>query len=180
MRRWSAFAESIERPDVSIYPDRAPRVSHATRVDSDIHFHCPLCAYDLRGLDSARCPECGMSIAYEPATVFVSADYALAFSAARLLDDHEVTNMISTRIATGAGALAGRLGRVARVMVPRKLFFEAAQLLDEAFGARRFDMGEKPNLPQPAEWTCPVCDRLNPGSFGLCWYCRRSDDGHGR
>ena len=173
-RKWSAFIDSIEQPEVSIHPDRAPAITHQDAIDTDVEFRCPICEYDLRGLDSDRCPECGTPIGYEPITAFVAEEYALARSAAQLLDRHKITNMLTTRISSGIGALIGLAGHTTRVAVPRKFFFEAIALLDEAFNGRSFRTGEQPDIPQKPDWRCPKCNKSNPGSFEICWNCHEN------
>jgi hypothetical protein len=171
--RWTRFQNLPNPPEVSVFPDRAPRLHHR-HADESFKLRCPACDYALRGLPGDYCPECGLDLAYEPINVFTAHDLSLVWAAGLLLDREEISNLIVTGgsdILQGMGlSFSGR----PRLMVPFKFFSEAVELLDREMGGRDFAAGMRPEAPPAGPpWRCEGCQERNPGSFELCWSCGR-------
>jgi len=174
--RWQQFRQMPTHPEVSIFPNRKPRLSPKDAVDAPLEGKCPSCHYSLRGIEPRYCPECGLHVEFEPVIVFSAAEHALVAAAGMLMDQHRITNMIV--MPEAFDALLGMLGRSKRMphlMVPYKFLFEAAKLLEDRFGKRTFAAGEKPPRRESGtSWTCPGCNEENPGTFEICWSCGAS------
>jgi hypothetical protein len=171
--RWEQFRDLPSRPEVSVFPDRAPRISHRN-VLTPHGFKCPRCKYDLTGMAADYCPECGTDLAYEPIEIFSAADLSLVWAAAMQLDQNQISNLIVTvNCDPLVSVLTGATG-MPRVMVPFKFFYEAVDVLEACFGKRFFRHGEQP--PRDAAktpWTCTGCNEECPGDFEICWNCGR-------
>lgn len=169
--RWSAFRDLPNHPEMSVFPDRPPRIRHQD-TGGDHELACPKCKHNLRGPPGLHCPECGLEVEYEPITVFTAADLSLVWAAAMVLDQNQITNMIVTGSYDAIVGMFSRLASLPHLMAPFKYFHEAVQLLDARFGRREFKNGEQPPPPPPMpSWCCPACQTENPGSFEVCWQC---------
>lgn len=171
--RWTHLRELPNNPQVSVFPDRPPRLTLRDTGDR-FDLRCPHCAYALRGRTANYCPECGLDLAYEPIAVFTAADISLIWAAALILDRAEISNLIAMNAPDVLQPLPTRRAAMPRIMVPFKFFCEAADRLEAEFGAREFALGQGPLRPEvgPA-WPCPGCGEENPGNFDVCWHCGR-------
>ena len=170
--RWGELRNLPNHPEMSVFADRAPRVSHRDVDDAAEKFNCPRCKYSLQGIEPVYCPECGTHVEFEPTVVFTAADQSLVWAAALVLDQHEISNLIVTGSYDPFLGAFAKAGSMPRLMVPFKFVYEAISILDERFGRRMFKPGEAPARPAPEpNWTCPSCSEENPASFELCWNC---------
>ncbi|MBN1514589.1 MAG: hypothetical protein JXB13_21410 [Phycisphaerae bacterium] len=170
-QRWQDFHDLPYRPEVSVFPDRAPRVSGEDRVDADAALVCPRCKYSMRGIVARYCPECGFILEYEPVTVFAAASVSLIWTARFVLNGVQISNMV---VMGGCDPFTSLLGTesMPHVMVPMKFYHEAVEVLDGVFGGRCFPLGKEPLRPLPGQdWICPACKEANPGTFEVCWHC---------
>jgi hypothetical protein len=177
--RWVELQQLPNHPEMSVFPDRTPRIAHE-HATGDVAFDCPSCGYDLTGIPPLYCPECGIALAYEPVPVFSSVDRSLAWAAAMVLDQHEVSNLIVVGSEPIVPVARRRRGRC-QVMVPFKFYYEAVAALQARFDRLEYEEGESPRQPDtgPA-WTCARCGEKSPGSFDICWNCSAARDPTGR
>lgn len=173
--RWEQFRELPNHPEMSVFPDREPRIRHQDVLDGEIELECPKCKYNLTGVSGAYCPECGIDIASEPISVFAAGDISLAWAAALVMDRAAISNMIvSGNFDPIIGMFATKSG-MTHLMVPMKFVHDAIELLDSEFGKRIFKLGEKPAPKETSpDWICPHCGEENPGGFEICWQCGES------
>jgi hypothetical protein len=170
--RWAQFRDLPTHPEMSVFPDRPPRIRHQDVRATEEALHCPKCDYDLTGSRGDYCPECGIEMAYEPVTVFTAAELSLVWAAGMVLDRAGISNLIVTGSFDPIIGLFTRKTSLPHVMVPFKFYHEAVADLDAEFGRREFKPGERP-APKPAtpDWACPACGERNPGGFEVCWQC---------
>ncbi|MCB9865531.1 MAG: hypothetical protein H6816_02700 [Phycisphaerales bacterium] len=171
--RWAQLRDLPGHPEMSVFPDREPRIRHVDALDSEFEFECPKCKYNLTGVSGEYCPECGIALAYEPVTVFTAAELSLVWAAALVLDRAAISNLIVTGSYDPVVGLFSRRSSLPHVMVPFKFIHDAIQLLEAEFGEREFKPGQRPNVQRPhlPDWTCPACSESNPGGFEVCWQC---------
>ncbi len=170
--RWIELRELPGHPEMSVFPDRDPKIKNADVPQGQEELRCPKCKYSLTGIAAEYCPECGIELSYEPITVFAGADQSLVWAAAMVLDQNEVSNLITTGSFDPILGMFTRRQSLPHIMVPFKFYHEAVQLLDAAFGQREFKTGEKPAKPDSVpDWACSSCHERNPESFEVCWNC---------
>ncbi len=175
--RWAELQNLPNHPEMSIFPDREPRVRHRDVVGAEASLTCPQCHYNLTGVSGAYCPECGIDLEYEPIEVFQAAEQSLVWAAAMVLDQHEISNLIMLGNPDPIAGIITRRHSNPRLMAPFKFYHEAVQVLEARFGRRSFKAGEHPPRPDSeADWTCG-CGEANPPSFEVCWACGRSRPG---
>lgn len=170
--RWIELQALPGHPEMSLFPDREPKIGNRDITEPDEHLTCPKCKYDLTQIEARYCPECGIELSYEPITVFAAADQSLVWAAAMVLDQNALSNLIVTGSFDPVLGTFTRRHSLPHIMVPFKFYHEAVQLLDIEFGQREFKVGDKPAQPpaQP-DWTCSGCQDDNPESFEVCWNC---------
>ncbi len=170
--RWIELQSLPGHPEMSVFPDRAPKIENCDVPESTEPLTCPKCRYDLTRIPAHYCPECGIELSYEPITVFAAADQSLVWAAAMVLDQNAVSNLIVTGSFDPVLGTFTRRHSLPHIMVPFKFYHEAVQLLDTEFGQREFRTGEKPAkiAPQP-DWKCSGCQEHCPESFEVCWKC---------
>jgi hypothetical protein len=176
--RWIELRELPGHPEMSVFPDRDPKIQNRHAPQGRESLNCPKCRYLLTGIGAEYCPECGIELSYEPITVFAAADQSIVWAAAMVLDQNEITNLIATGSYDPVLGIFTRRQSLPHIMVPFKFYHEAVQLLDSEFGKREFKTGDRPERPiQAPDWTCSSCQEESPGSFELCWQCglRRPD-----
>ncbi len=170
--RWIELRELPGHPEMSVFPDRAPTIDNADVPEGEEDLHCPKCKYSLARISAEYCPECGIDLSYEPITIFAAADQSLVWAAAMVLDQNEISNLITSGSFDPVLGIFTRRQSLPHIMVPFKFYHEAAQLLDSKFGRREFKTGDKPTTPESTpDWACSGCNEQNPESFEVCWQC---------
>ncbi|MEZ6085793.1 MAG: hypothetical protein R3E58_18045 [Phycisphaerae bacterium] len=170
--RWIELRELPGHPEMSVFPDRDPKIQNRYAPDVGEDLKCPKCHYLLTGIGAEYCPVCGIELSYEPITVFSAADQSLVWAAAMVLDQNEISNLMTSGSYDPILGIFTSRQSLPHIMVPFKFYHEAVQLLDTQFGQRLFKGGEKPSkLPEGPDWACSSCEEENPVSFEVCWNC---------
>jgi hypothetical protein len=149
----------------------------------DFGFVCRECNYELRGLPSRRCPECGSE--FDPQAM-LGDELNLQVTSVRTEEElrgvEEVLNVrrIPYTVAKG-NSLQDMFGlavgaKAGRIMVPRDYYFDALWWLRHGLAGPSTttdEAGEDSAEPAgpAADWTCPSCGEVVPGDYEMCWSC---------
>ncbi|MFQ5425296.1 MAG: hypothetical protein ACE5F9_15125, partial [Phycisphaerae bacterium] len=142
----------------------------------DLGLRCLKCGYNLAGLPTHRCPECGRPFQIDehiprgdfPLVIFDSHPVPVTPEVAELLRNARIPFMDEDSPANRLYGIAGATDRRRHLTVPRDTYFEVIDLL------RRHALGQPlPATPEQdrPDWTCPACTESNPGTFEVCWNC---------
>ena len=142
----------------------------------DLGLRCLECQYQLTGLMSHRCPECGRPFTMDehiPAgdwpIVRVEGKVVLVTDAVMdIMWAAQIPNLPVTQNAMSLYGLSKELAGPPQLSVARASYWDTVHLLT------RHARGEALDLQPPvdaADWTCTTCNESNPGNFEVCWQC---------
>jgi phosphoribosylanthranilate isomerase len=169
--RLDAFARAVRQadggaPDGDEGPD--PLGLDASTPGRQLTARCLECGYQLAGLQSNRCPECGRTFdPDDPATfrpgfrtlveLCKGLDHARAEALASVLQSEGI------QVAVIASPHGFSATTYAALWVPA----------DQAAGAERVlgAVGSPPDEPVHEAWDCPECGEHHEGQFSSCWQC---------
>lgn len=148
----------------------------------DLGLRCLDCHYELTGLMTHRCPECGRNFTMDEhiptgdwPTVMVDGEAVyVSDPVLEILRAAQIPNLPVKQNSMTTYAVSRELSGVARLGVLRESYWDAVHLLT------RFARGEPLDLPPPCSdvnWSCKACGESNPGNFELCWQCNADRPG---